>query len=345
MRKNILSRLALTAAFILILGSAVNGQIIPGPISDQLFDSTTTYNGLPVKIGSIIKAYDSDGVLCGIDTVKNVEGSWGYMSVYGDDPSTDSIDEGGDLDNDTLRFEINGRPATVTAGDPIFAGSMTPTPRLLSLAATGNVALTLINPPLDMLGSFNRTIRFEMQVRNDGEGTDFYGVEAISSQPGYTIEPQADTTYADAGETVTVSFDITTPIWPGNDTVNVIDFTVYSLTDPSVSVSGEVTLYFTITDVEDDTNPGLPTNFTLYQNYPNPFNPTTTISYSLPSGSKVELQILNVLGQAIETRNFGYQSAGDYEIYYDASTLATGVYFYRIVTENSTQSRKMVLMK
>ena len=336
MRKNFLSKLALTAAFILILGSAVNGQVT----FTSFFDSTSTYNGQPLAIGTVVKAYDPDNVHCGTYIVDKAIGHYGFMPVYGDDLTTPSVDEGAEP-GDTIRFEINGRPTT-TIGDATFADQVT---KQVQLSANGNIALTLVNPPLDMLGSFAQTIRFEMDVRNDGEGTDFYGVDAFSSQPGYTVEPQADTSYAEPGEIVTVSFDITTPLWPGQDTVNIIDFTVYSLNDPTVSISGQTTLYFTITDVEDDNNHGLPISFTLQQNYPNPFNPTTTIAYSLPTASKVELQIINVLGQAVETRDLGYISAGDHEIVYNASSLATGVYFYRIVTDNSAQTRKMVLMK
>lgn len=340
MRKNLLSKLALTAAFILILGSAVNGQITPTNIFMSFYDDASTYNGELLAVGTIVTAYDPDGVLCGRQVVDEI-GTYRYMPVYGDDVYTPSVDEGAEA-GDTIRFEINGRPATAV-GNVVFANQAT---SQVQLSASGDVILTLVNPPMDTLGTFNWTVRFEIQVRNDGEGTDFYGVDAVSSYPDYTTEPQADTAYAEPGETVTVSFDITIPLWaPGGDTVNVIDYTVYSLNDPSVEVSGEVTLYFTVTDVEDDANPNLPISFTLYQNYPNPFNPTTTIAYSLPSASKVELQIINVLGQAVEIRDLGYKSAGEHEIQYNASSLATGVYFYRIVTENSAQSRKMVLMK
>jgi hypothetical protein len=184
-----------------------------------------------------------------------------------------------------------------------------------------------------------------MDVRNDGDGLDFYGVSAVSAQVGYTTLPQTDTVYAQPGETVTLNFKIHTPVWPGDDTVNVIDYEVYSLNDPSVSVGGSVILYFTITDVGDDNHPGLPTNFTLYQNYPNPFNPTTTIAYSLPKASRVELQVVNILGQLVETQELGSKSPGDHEVEYDASNLTSGVYFYRIITDYSAQTRKMILLK
>ena len=328
-------------AFILILGSAVNGQITPTNIWTSFYDDVSTYNGQPLVIGTVVEAFDPDGILCGRYVVDKAVGSYGFMTVYGDDLTTSGVDEGA-VEDDAITFTINGRPATAT-GDATFTHQEV---KQVSLSASATVmALTLVNPPLDMLGSFNQTITFTMDVRNDGDGLDFYGVSAVSAQVGYTTLPQTDTVYAQPGETVTLNFKIHTPVWPGDDTVNVIDYEVYSLNDPSVSVGGSVILYFTITDVGDDNHPGLPTNFTLYQNYPNPFNPTTTIAYSLPKASRVELQVVNILGQLVETQDLGSKSPGDHEIEYDASNLASGVYFYRIITDYSAQTRKMILMK
>ena len=89
----------------------------------------------------------------------------------------------------------------------------------------------------------------------------------------------------------------------------------------------------------------LPGGFTLYQNYPNPFNPTTTIAFSLPTRSRVELQVIDVLGRSVETRELGQLPAGDHQYEYDASNLASGVYFYRVITDTGNQTRKMVLVK
>lgn len=341
MRKKIPSQLILALAFILILGSAVNGQITPTNIFTSFFDSVSTYNGELLPIGSVVKAYDPDGVLCGMYVVDKAEGHYGFMAVYGDDPLTSGVDEGAEL-GDEISFEINGRPATAV-GDVMFADQVVKKVELSASATT--MGLTLINPPTDMLGSFNQVITFEFDVRNDGDGLDFYGVTATSSQAGYTTQPQTDTVYAEPGETVTLSFSILTPVWPGSDTVNTVTWEAHSIIDPIESVGGEVKLYFTITDVEDDDNSGLPTGFTLYQNYPNPFNPTTTIGYSLPRASRVEMQVMNVLGQTIDRRELGTQPAGDHQIEYDASNLSSGIYFYRVVTEFSTDTRKMVLTK
>jgi uncharacterized delta-60 repeat protein len=88
-----------------------------------------------------------------------------------------------------------------------------------------------------------------------------------------------------------------------------------------------------------------PTDFVLYQNYPNPFNPTTKISYSIPERSNVILKVYDVLGNEIATLVNEFRSAGKYEINYNASHLSSGVYFYTLLANEFTQTRKFILMK
>jgi hypothetical protein len=74
----------------------------------------------------------------------------------------------------------------------------------------------------------------------------------------------------------------------------------------------------------------LPLRYGLEQNYPNPFNPNTTIRYGLPQKSRVTLTVFNTLGQQIAQLVNGEEEAGYHELRFDGSTLASGVYFYRI---------------
>jgi hypothetical protein len=85
--------------------------------------------------------------------------------------------------------------------------------------------------------------------------------------------------------------------------------------------------------------------YRLDQNYPNPFNPVTTIRYSLPEATNVELRVLNMLGQTVEILVDGYQSAGTHTIVFDASKLSSGFYIYQIKTPKFTSSRKLSLVK
>ena len=90
---------------------------------------------------------------------------------------------------------------------------------------------------------------------------------------------------------------------------------------------------------------GMPTEFALTQNYPNPFNPSTEIGFSLPEAAQVKLEVFNILGQQVETLADRQFSAGNHVITWDASRYPSGMYFYRIVTGDNIETKKMLLLK
>ena len=118
-----------------------------------------------------------------------------------------------------------------------------------------------------------------------------------------------------------------------------------SAIDTSVNHIDSVTIYKSITDIDDDGLIAVPDRFNLFQNYPNPFNPTTNISFSLAQKSSVRIEIVNINGQLVDVRNLGVLPAGSHDIEYDASKLSSGVYFYRLVTDDNSVSKKMILLK
>ena len=89
----------------------------------------------------------------------------------------------------------------------------------------------------------------------------------------------------------------------------------------------------------------LPAEFSLSQNYPNPFNPSTSIKYSVPSNEYVSLKIYDVLGKEVATLVNQEMNAGIYEVQFDASQFTSGVYIYRLITEELSISKKMILIK
>jgi hypothetical protein len=99
-----------------------------------------------------------------------------------------------------------------------------------------------------------------------------------------------------------------------------------------------------LTDISDNTN-YLPQEYILYQNYPNPFNPSTTISWQSPLGSHQTLKVYDLLGREVATLVDEYKEAGKYEAVFDASELSSGVYYYRLQTENYTAANKMIVIK
>jgi len=89
----------------------------------------------------------------------------------------------------------------------------------------------------------------------------------------------------------------------------------------------------------------IPDKFELGQNYPNPFNPSTVITYSLPFSSFTSLKVYNSLGKEIATLVNQKQSAGIYEVDFDAGNFASGVYIYRLESEKFTETKQMILLK
>lgn len=101
-----------------------------------------------------------------------------------------------------------------------------------------------------------------------------------------------------------------------------------------------------VTSIKDETGlNSIPTKFELYQNYPNPFNPTTSIKYQLPKNGLVKIVVYDILGAEVTKLVNEEKQAGFYEVKYDAASLASGIYIYRIQTSDFVQSRKMILMK
>ncbi len=89
----------------------------------------------------------------------------------------------------------------------------------------------------------------------------------------------------------------------------------------------------------------VPSSFELTQNYPNPFNPTTTISFTLPAAGEVTLEVFNVLGQQVAVLADGHFGAGAHSVTWNASSVSSGVYLYRLQAGEFTETRKMLLVK
>jgi hypothetical protein len=99
-----------------------------------------------------------------------------------------------------------------------------------------------------------------------------------------------------------------------------------------------------ISGIEDE-NGTIPNKFTLNQNYPNPFNPTTTISYFISKPATTSLKVYDILGKEVKTLVNEYQTIGSYKIELDASSLSSGVYFYKLQSGSFSNTRKMILLR
>jgi hypothetical protein len=160
---------------------------------------------------------------------------------------------------------------------------------------------------------------------------------------GQQIERVIDTTFGNPAYTWIVPTDLTA------DTSYKIIIT--SLADPSIVDTSNASFSITPpTDVEP-VDLGIPNDFSLFQNYPNPFNPNTTIRYAIPIQSQVKVKIYNSIGESIAELVNLTQSAGSYQVNWDAGNVASGIYFYSIEaiptdgTKYFHSVKKMILLK
>ena len=94
-----------------------------------------------------------------------------------------------------------------------------------------------------------------------------------------------------------------------------------------------------------DDGAGRPTAFSLYGNYPNPFNGSTTIRYWLAEPADIGLEIFDLAGRKIEAFSISHGNAGEYSFTWNAGNAPSGVYFYKIAGNGSSETRKMTLLK
>jgi plastocyanin len=100
-----------------------------------------------------------------------------------------------------------------------------------------------------------------------------------------------------------------------------------------------------VTGVDNKQTVGQPAFFGLEQNSPNPFNPSTTIRFELPHASNVSLTVYNLLGQEVATLVNEEKSAGIFDVQFNATTLASGVYVYRMQAGSFVETKKLILIR
>jgi len=198
---------------------------------------------------------------------------------------------------------------------------------------------------------------FLLSLYNDSEGTHFLSVE-FEDQTGGNFSVLSTDSLHSSGLWEQLEMPLSTAIPEDEDTV--IDYPItlksitlhlkYAVEDGGTYYRGAVILddfmarYSAPTGVFYDPSQ-LPDNYALSQNYPNPFNPATKISYQLPRKSQVNLSIFNARGQVVEHLLDSRQTAGIYTVTWDASQVSSGVYFYRLRTQEFTDVKKCVVLK
>ena len=120
---------------------------------------------------------------------------------------------------------------------------------------------------------------------------------------------------------------------------------VEAMDTDSLKTKSEV-FYFIVDDLSNINHSNISKHeLNLYQNYPNPFNPSTQIIFSLPESEHVFLEVYNTLGQNIRTLINRHMPAGSHNVMFNANTLPSGIYYYRIHAGKYTRVKKMLLLR
>lgn len=143
------------------------------------------------------------------------------------------------------------------------------------------------------------------------------------------------------------------PLWQVNVYDNADFDSVKDLTsalNANTLVTGAADVNCPIVEIDFSTsvereNDIIPEKYILDQNFPNPFNPTTVIKFSIPEKQNVSLKVYNSIGEEVAELINNSLDAGSYSFEWNAENVASGIYFYRIITSSFTQTRKMVLLK
>jgi len=343
---NLTRLLPLTLLFVLF-AAAASADVDGPPEWIDLYSYSSILNGMPLPVGALVDAYDPDGVHCG-SFIVHTEGRYGFLAVYRDDQDlTPSVDEGADP-GDPISLRINDVPAT-PLGPDAAVWTMNGDNMEVDLSVTYLIDLYL-RIPLNDVGTPSQYTAYSFWVLNTGEGTDFFHVSA-SSEHGWSVDlvSPSTTDYVPSGDSAEVIVRVLVPASAQNGDTDDLTLTATSAMDDAVSEDGIVTteVWETSADEYDGIVPGV---FKLSQNYPNPFNPSTRIEFTLEQAGEVRLEVYNVLGQKIRTLLEGYFPNGSYESEWNGTTeggakVSSGIYFYRLSTDQFSRTRKMMLMK
>lgn len=238
--------------------------------------------------------------------------SWGYMEY-----------ESVTLKNgDDVVMVLRGSKAVLNGADRVCSGA---------LCASGDFYADVTGGSVEISGDFDAAGSYVVQlsfINPDGSAATADIMVNGASAGSVTFEGASD-----AFTTLSL-----------NDVAMVEGTNTLKIENVSGSLGLDVVDFFlleTPTSVETEQ----PEGFELSQNFPNPFNPSTQINFSLPATSDVTLEVYNILGQRVATLASGLYSAGLHTVSFDASTMASGTYLYRMDAGEFVQVRKMMLIK
>ncbi len=204
----------------------------------------------------------------------------------------------------------------------------------VSLGVTATLAQLTDIAPVELLAFTGSVNNSDVQL--------LWSTASELNNQGFEIERSIN----DADNFVTVGFV------DGKGSSTEINY--YSYTD-NPQVSGVNQIYYRLKQIDFDgtfsysdvvnVNYDVPAEFVLGQNFPNPFNPSTRIEYFVPNESFVTIKVYDFLGREVTTLVNETKSTGSYELSFDASGMPSGTYFYTLIADNYSATKKMILIK
>jgi hypothetical protein len=237
-----------------------------------------------------------------------------------------------------IASDVNGDGLRATIADLIFMINV-----INNVGVGGKVApldvVATVTMPVDAPGDVDVTITSELSVGGALVSINHTGVElGAPTVNGMNLE------YRDNGDVMTVLvYQDTESFAPGTNVL----FTVPVLTEGAISF-GDISVSDNrgaLLDGRTAYDAPIPTEFSVAQNFPNPFNAKTSLSFGLPEAADVSINIYNVAGQLVESMDLGHMNAGHQSIVWDASDVASGIYFYKVAAGDNNETMKMTLLK
>ena len=187
------------------------------------------------------------------------------------------------------------------------------------------------------ISSFNQTVflvRTQNQLPENWSSSLCFDINCYPPD----IDSVATTEAIHPGDTVDASVHFATDTVPGTAHVQIQIGTSHSSERFTINLTAS-------TQANAVESTGHLNQFDLYQNYPNPFNPSTTINYTIPERSNVNLKVYDLTGREIATLVQEVQEAGGHSVNFNAEKLSSGVYFYKITAGQYSSVKKMILIK
>ncbi|MFH1525939.1 MAG: YCF48-related protein [Bacteroidota bacterium] len=330
-------------------------EIVPVNISSALFDTGIYEVGIEngyvrvlqpfygdVDLNKLVQPYDAAVILKYL--IGNYPEFTLQQKINADvtlDKSTSALDASVILQYTAGLFETLPKPTSVIPdGDVVLPDFVT--------AKDGKVLVPIYASNFENVFSFEGRVRFDnsilkfedIQYENLGTGMI---VQDTASKGFVKFAAAATNGIVPEGILFTIEFSRVDSL---STSPSYILYKNMRLNEAEEKIDFDSCLVDLTTDLKDES---IPTTYSLKQNFPNPFNPRTVIKFSIPqnveSRSSVSLQVFDILGREVATLVNEYKTPGIYEVTFDGSLLASGLYFYKLTAVSFSQTKKMMLLK